>query len=137
MGKRTDTTDIIAMALLYRNECCKTGMILYEKALEFDKVINENLDLMNDLYGLGIMGKTDNRLFFTATNEEGELYAIIKPDADIEEARRWHIRCLPLEVVVASQMPNALDVIGLELVNGELKEKENKIDIKKLIHKMK
>ena len=40
MGKRTDQTVITALALLYVNECYGEGMILYDKTIEFDRVIN-------------------------------------------------------------------------------------------------
>lgn len=125
MGKRTDETDIVAMALLYRNQCDGTGILSYEKALEYDRVINANLDVMNSPCGISDREETDNRLYFTSTDANGDLFAIINPSADLDKARSWHIGCLPVDVIVASQMPNALDVIGLELVDGRFLQKKD------------
>lgn len=53
------------------------------------------------------------------TDENGKLYAAIIPNADLDEAWQIHIGCLPIAVIVASQMDNALDVIGLEKKTDE------------------
>lgn len=116
MGKRTYESDIVAMALLYRKEYVGSDMISYEKAVQFDQVINENLNIMNSDCGIGIgYSYYDNsKLFTKMTDENGNLYAVIIPNADLEEAWRIHIGCLPTDVIIASQMDNALGVIELE-----------------------
>lgn len=119
MGKRTYESDIVAMALLYRYESNGSMMLSYDKIEKFDKIINENLDDMNSSCGIGIRHEEDSELYFTSTDESGKLYAIIKPGSDIKRLWEYHVGCLPLDVIIASQMQNALDVIGLKLKNNK------------------
>lgn len=65
MGKRTYESDIVAMALLYRKKYVGSDMISYEKAMQFDQVINENLNIMNSDCGICIRCSyyDDSKLF--------------------------------------------------------------------------
>ena len=117
MGKRTDQTVITALALLYVNESYGEGMILYDKTIEFDRVINENLEKMNSSCGVLYREEIENNFFFTATAEKGKFYAIIRPDADIMKAWAFYGGMLPSDVFIASRMPNALETIGIKNVN--------------------
>ena len=134
MGKRTYESDVVTMALLYVNECDETGLLLYDKIIEFDNIINENLDEMNSSCRIGIRmeNDNDNRLYFIEKDEDGNRYAIINPNVNIEKAKELHLGTLPLDVIVASQKPYALSVIGLELENGHFKKKQNKVKKKTL-----
>lgn len=132
MGKRTYLTDSITMGLLYREKYTGTQRILYDDLLEYDSVINQNLEERNPTVPL--LTKCpyyeQSKLFLITTDETQKKYAVIRPEANLEEAWNTHIGCLPLAVVIASQMPNALEKINLELVNGILREKVNKEPIK-------
>ena len=138
MGKRTYLADITAMALLYRKTYVGSTMISYDKIKYFDRVINENLDQMNSSCGIGIRNSLDDNsdLFFFATAEDGNVYAVIDPRADLQEAWSYHIGCLPTDVVIASQQNNALQTIGLRLENGQMyslapkESKPNKLILK-------
>lgn len=125
MGKRTYEVDILAMALLYRREYAKTDMILLEKAKKFDEVINYNLDNMDTECGIGIRWNKGTDLYFKATNEDGKTYIVINPDADLLKAQVFHIDCLPVEVLAASLMDNALKEIGLIRVDGKIIDRES------------
>ena len=46
MKTRTKFEDIASMALIYTNRALGNKMISYDKVEEFDRVINENLDIM-------------------------------------------------------------------------------------------
>lgn len=89
--------------------------------MQFDQVINENLNIMNSDCGICIRCSyyDDSKLFTKMTDENGKLYAAIIPNADLDEAWQIYIGCLSLDVIVASQMDNALDVIGLEKKKDE------------------
>ena len=121
MGERTYLTDITAMALLYLNYTGST-MVLYDKVKEFDQVINDNLEKMNSTCGIGFRysSEEETNLYFMATDEEGNLYAVINPSADLKKAFDWHIGVLPVDVIVASQKDNALETIGLQLREGRI-----------------
>ena len=123
MGKRTYESDIVAMVLLYRKEYVGTDMILYEKAINYDRVINYNLDNMNSSCGIGIRSEEESLLYFLIQGEDNKLYAVIRPEADLKKAWSYHIGCLPTDVVVASQMDNALSEIGLIMVNGKFRDR--------------
>ena len=131
MGKRTYEIDSVAMALLYLNEYANAGMVAYDKALKFDEIINENLDKMDSSFMLKTRLKPENRLYFTTLDENRDLYAIINPSANLEDAFSWHIACLPVDVMKASLEPNALDAIGLEYVDGKITIKESGKQLKK------
>ena len=127
MGKRTYMSDITAMALLYRKEYCGTTMILYDKVIEFDRVINENLEEMNSSCGIGLrcVSEDTTNLYFMATDEEGRLYAVIDPNANLRRAWDWHIVLLPSDVIKASYRDNALNVIGLQNKNDKICQIDN------------
>ena len=101
-------------------------MISYDKAQEFDKVVNENLDAMNSSSGIGLRGNNESKLYFLANDEKGKMFAVINPSSDLSEARDWHLGSLPADIIKASLMPNALSVIGLELVEGRIEQKKDK-----------
>lgn len=125
MEKRTYLADTIAMALLYRKQYVESEMLSYDQAIEFDRIINENLEAMNSSCRIGIRydGYDTSDLFVKMTDENGKLYCVIVPGADLEKAWHFHIGCLPTDVLIAAQMPNALQLINLELVDGKLKNK--------------
>ena len=124
MGKRTYESDIIAMALLYRKQYAGTDMLSYDKALEFDAVINENLDNMNSKFSIGPRCEQTSELYRILQDENGNVYAVINHDADLKRAWEWHIGCLPIDVVISAHQENALKTIGLRLVDGKLTKQE-------------
>lgn len=130
MGKRTYESDIIAMALLYRKEYIGSDMISLDKAKEFDKTINDNLDSINSKSGIGIRYSCydDSNLFTIMTGENNKLYAVINPNANLKDAWSFHIGLLPTDVIIAAQMDNALSIIGLKKI---IDKDNNKIYITK------
>lgn len=124
MGKRTYESDIIAMALLYRKEYVGTDMIAYIKAVNFDRVINGNLDEANAQCGIGIRNEIPSPLYSLMTGENGTLYAVINLGVDLEKMWQWHIYNLPAQVMSASYMDNALKEIGLIEVNGKIMDRD-------------
>ncbi len=132
MGTRTKFEDIASMALIYTNRALGNKMISYDKTVEFDKVINENLDIMNSEIEILLFYNEESRIYFHATDETGKVYLVIDPNADLKKAEQYHIGCLPLDIVIASQMDNALETLGLELKDGQLIKRRNKQMIKTL-----
>ena len=119
MGKRTYESDIAAMALLYRKKYAYTDMLSYDKILSFDKVINNNLDDMESTCGISIRSESDSKLYYILSGENRESYAVINPNADLKAAWEYHIGCLPIDILIASEMDNALKEIGLIIVNDK------------------
>jgi len=102
MGKRTYESDIVAMALLYRKEYAGTHIISYDKAIRFDKVINDILDKINAECGIGIRWEEQSELYSLRKDEKGNLCAVINPNVDLKKMWQWHIYNLPAKVVAAS-----------------------------------
>lgn len=127
MGVRTKFEDIASMALIYTNRALGNKMISYDKVVEFENIINNNLDEMNSPINPSLFYEEESKLYFHATDENGKVYLVIDPRADLKIAGNYHVGCLPLDIVIASQMENALDVLGIELIDGKLVMK-NKID---------
>lgn len=125
MGKRTKFEDIASMALIYTNRVIGNRIISYDKVREFDEIINNNLDDMGSEINPSLFYEEESRLYFHATDENGKVYLVMDPNADIKAAQDYHIGCLPIDVVVASQMENALAVIGLQLNDGVLVKKKD------------
>ena len=96
MGKRTNEVDIIAMALLYRKEHVGTDMISYTKAIEFDRVINKNLDKMEVECGIGIRNETSSPLYRLMSDENGIVYAVINPMSVSSVGRMRRLIYIPL-----------------------------------------
>ena len=113
MGKRTYENDIVAIALLYRKKYASTDMLSYDKIRRFDKVINNNLDKMDANCGIGIRDERDSELYFVMTDENGQSCAVINPKVDLKASWRYYIGSSPIEVLIASEMDNALKEIGL------------------------
>ena len=123
MGKRTYESDIVAMALFYRKEYASTDMLSYDKILNFDKVINNNLDEMEATCGIGIRCENTSNLYFVITGEDGQSCAVINPNVELKMAWKYHVGCLPIDVLIASQMDNALKEIGLISVNDKIMDR--------------
>lgn len=127
MAVRTKFEDIASMALIYIHQSTGSQMISYDTVVEFEKVINENLDTMNKDLSCPLFYDEESKLYFCATDENGKVYLVIDPRADLERCRSYHIGCLPIEVIIASQMENALDVIGIQLIDGMMRKKKKEV----------
>lgn len=112
-------------------------MISYDKAVKFDKVINEILDKKEAKCGIGIRYETPPQLYSLMKDENGNICAVINPNVDLKKMWEYHVYILPAEVIEASYMDNALKEIGLIEVDekivdrntyyNELREKYNLI----------
>lgn len=120
MGKRTRFKTIAVMALLYSNEAdSRITMISYERVEKFEKTINQNLGDINSEFFDYFDLDTDEELYFYASDVDGKTYLIINPKVDKKIAYEYHIRPLPIDILVASTKDNALKCIGLKLVDGK------------------
>ena len=122
MGKRTYMADITAMALLYRKEYCGTTMILYDKVKDYDRIINEYLEEIGSCCGIGLrcINEDTTNMYFMATDEEGNLYAVINPNANLKKAWDWHIGLLPSDIIKASYEENAFNAIDLQYKDDKI-----------------
>jgi hypothetical protein len=106
---------------------------------EFHNTIEQNLkDMQSDaLCMYSTMIYDDNeQLYFSSSDKDGNVYYILKPGFDKEKAMSIFIGCLPIKVLAASQMNNALECLGLEKKKDKniITVKEKKL-VKKYINK--
>lgn len=121
------------MTRLYSEDAYNLGLLyvyIYSNGIQkmvslqdldaFYKQIENNLEIMNsENYGI-VYDNNDEKIYFTSSNEIGEIYYILKPTFDLEKAKSTYIGCVSTKYLVASQMNNALSCIGLIKVNGNI-----------------
>ena len=120
----------LALIYIYRATCGSANMIGLDKAKEYKKAVNENLKKANSqIHYLSSdhLVKPDDLFFFYAEDRDENGYYVLKADEASIEKRKSYIKGLPFDVVLASQMPNALSVLGLELCEGQIIKKKTDV----------
>lgn len=113
----------LALIYTYRATNGEVTMISSEKTKEYEKVINNNLKAMNSKINSltpDYLVNPDELFFSYVKNINDEGYYILKMDNDKVAARKRYIMNLPLDVILASEKPNALDVIDLVMIDGQI-----------------
>ena len=122
----------ISLALIYQNRVENMiPMITMEEAQNYQNIINNNLKEMKSKVNTLTVADYEvdpNELFFSYN----EGYYILKKDNISLERRKHYIMGMPLDVILASQKPNALEAIGLVMIDGKIIKKEE-LKIKKLL----
>lgn len=113
-----------SLALLYNYSARREDMLISRDTLkEYHRVIEENLKVVDSKIGHIRSSDFPESIYFNSLDENGKLYSILKPDIDTEKAM-YDYYSLPLPLIIASQEENALDVLGLTLVDGKIVKKE-------------
>lgn len=109
---------------LYSNKIQK--MVLLDDLKKFHNCIENNLDKMkgNESF-INCFDHTNDSIYFTSSDENGNTYYILKPEFDLEKARTLYIGCMPTDFIVASQMNNALSCLGLIKIEDKIFLKRN------------
>ena len=121
----------ISLALIYTYRATNgtDTMITTEEANSFKNVINNNLETMHSKVNNLIPTDSEvdlNDLFFNYTIINNQENYLLKDDPISQERRKKYIMLnIPLDVVLASQRPNALDAIGLVMIDGKIIKKQN------------
>ena len=127
MGKRLDLERSANLALLYTYDASNGIRMLlsYDRIKEFDLILDINLDEMNSPVDYHLWNEKSDRIYFYSKDECGKEYLILRPDLDLEKARRESVGYLPLDVIIASQQENALKKLGIGLQNGHFIDRTN------------
>ncbi len=120
--------DITSIALLYNYEATSSisMMLPHDMIKEYAKIVELNLDEMesnfNGVYSL------DNEvlIYFNTQDENGKWYSVLKSDIDIKKARYDYGYIRSYDLITASRMANALEVLDIELVGERMKRIEHK-----------
>ena len=124
---RMYSEDAYCLGLLYVYQYSNTvqKMALLDDLKKFHNCIESNLEQINNEDYFNIWNDNDEQIYFTSSNKNGEIYYILDPIFNYSRAKSLYIGVLPVDVLVASQMENALNALGLEKVNGVIKFKLN------------
>ena len=136
--RRVNFSDVIILALLYKNKYMDNLIISYDVILDYYKVIEKNLSLIENFgnYDGNYIGNNRKTFdYLIQEDENGKKYVALNPLINKQETYDLIIGTLPLDVLVASQKDNALEVIGLKKIeNNEIVSKNYKIKSKNNIH---
>ena len=128
----------ISLALIYTSRATHgfSSVITFDKADEYMHTINNNLkDMKSKVNNLTVADyEVDpDDLFFTfAADIDNKGYYIMKTDHESYLKSKNYIMGLPLDIILASEKTNALEILGLEMIDGKIVKKEES-KIKKLL----
>lgn len=127
--EKIDTIGALGIGLLYLSRVTMDARITDDELLMFKKQINDNLEQMN--INSNSLGYWDSYLLYFFENsidENGNIEYWIKPDVDFEYYRSIFISRTGLNILIASQKDNALEILGLEKADNHIvKRKKEKI----------
>lgn len=115
--------DATTLALIYNYEATHSisMMLKHSQIKNFAEAINFNLQQMGKeiwpIEGLDL-------IYFNSQDEDGNWYSILKPDFDIEKVKYSYVYAGSFDLWQSSQLPNALEKINIEFVNGKMQKIE-------------
>lgn len=118
--------DAYCLGLLYSYIYAGKKMMLKSDLDSFYETIENNLKDTEamDMYGT-VWYDNDPSIYYPSEGKNGEVYYVLYPNFDIERAKSKYIGCLSVQVLVASQANNALNCLGLQKIDGNIKRKAN------------
>lgn len=131
MGK-IDLINAIGIALIYLKRV-NIDMISDKEALEFKEQIDINLEKMNSKVKIIYKYNNDYLLDIIKCNrdENGNMTYELDSNVDLDYYKNIFINNTNLDILIASQNENALDVLGLEKKNSHIIIKKDKTKVKK------
>lgn len=107
---------------IYSNKVQK--MVPLKNLEKFHECIEKNIkEISESSNNVSGFEYEEEPIYFCSKDEKGQTYYILKPDLDLERAKNIFIRSASVNQIVASQMTNALDSLGLVKLDGEIKAK--------------
>lgn len=128
MSKRIYFEDITTLALLYHYEATQGISRMLPKSLieEYDKMIDKNLDEMNSTINVVYPLDYEKLIYRNTQDENGEWYSVLRFDLDIGEEKYRITHNSQKDLLAAAKMANALETIGIQLIDGKMKKIEHK-----------
>ena len=115
--------DATTLALIYNYEATHSIslMLKHSQIKAFAEEINLNLQQL----GKEIWPIEDlDLIYFNSQDEDGNWYSILKPGLDIEDIKYNYVYRGSFELWQVSTMPNALEKLNIEFVNGKMQKIE-------------
>lgn len=120
--------DAYGLGLLYAYKYGKKKMTLKDDLERFHETIEKNLSEMNsdvhDIYAT-LRYTDETSIYFLSEGKNGEMYLVLYPDFNYEKAKSLYIGCLSTDILVASQMDNALNCLDLKKEDGKIVRKDS------------
>ena len=125
--------DAYCLGLLYSYLFAGKKMVLKNDLDEYYKTIEKNLENTDamDLYAT-VWYDDDPCIYYPSEGKNGEVYYVLYPDFDLQRAIDVYIGCVSLDILVASQMDNALGCIDLKKEDGKIISKSDNSKINKI-----
>lgn len=120
--------DVTSIALLYNYEATSSisMMLPHDMIKEYAEIIDINLDEMRSNFNGVYPLDKEGLIYFNTQDENGKWYAVLKPDVNIEKAKYDYVYRSSYDLIIASQMANALAVLDIELENQRMRKIEHK-----------
>lgn len=118
--------DAYCLGLLYAYIYSGKKMVLLDDLNRFHETIEKNLENTDamDMYTT-VWYDDEPCIYYSCDGKNGEVYYVLYPDFDLEKAKSKYIGCLSTKVLVASQEDKALECLGLQKIEGNIKKKDN------------
>jgi len=120
----------ISLAIVYTNRASHgfSSVVTLEQAHDYRDAINDNLQKMQskvrDLTPADYEVNPDELFFHYAADINNKGYYVLKNDPESLMKCEKYIMNMPLDIVLASEEPNALSLLGLEKNNEKIIKKE-------------
>ena len=124
MGKRIYFEDVASIALLYNYKVTKRNMLSLNRVKEFDVALDKKLDEMNSNVQCVYPLDYSKLIYFYSQDENDKEYLILKYDFDYEKAEHDLLQ-FPLDIYKAIRDNEVLNVLDIEMIDGELKKLED------------
>lgn len=104
-----------------------THSIISLEALEnFYNCLEYNLEkIESNNFFSNNLDENKETIYYYSTDENGKEYYILKPDFNLEQAKTDYMALVPTSYIIASEMSNALDYLGLVKLNGSIQIKRD------------
>ena len=122
--------DAYCLGLLYVYIYSGKKMVLIDDLKKFHDIIEKNLegsDVM-DMYATAWYDN-DPSIYYSSEGKNGEVYYVLYPDFDLDRAKSKYIGCLSTKILIASQEENALNCLGLQKIDGNIKRKDSNSNV--------
>lgn len=134
---KTCREDTYILGLLYTYLYTGKKMILKTALDKFYNTIMNNLKDSSFINtSASYVSEIENDIYFENKGSNGEIYYVLYPDIELKEIKSIYMARLSFLTVLASLEDNALDCLGLQKVDNQIKRKDNpEAIIKRIVNK--
>lgn len=122
---KANLSDTLLISLYHLHNAGCTPVIELNKLLEFRKVVSDNLDKKVPNHHSPYFYENDCLVDYvnSRVDKDNNITYSLKEDVDYRRFKQ-EIGTMSLDIAIASCEQNALDVLGLEIINGQMSKTE-------------